>query len=90
MTYAEARRAIRKLLGPNAELELMTKAPVLKYQVGVRVQGVFTLAGAGNSWPEALHDVHVRALKAELKTRGAIPENVSPEGMSPPPAKTNT
>ena len=68
MTYAEARREARKLYGNRAELRLMQDAPALKYQLGIRVNGILLLAGAGNSWAEAMTDARAR-LNQALSTK---------------------
>ncbi len=70
-SYAEARRRARKLLGDNAELKLMNEAPALKYQIGVRIKGVLALAGAGNSWGEALIDAEARLIQRNRNPEAA-------------------
>ena len=67
MHYAEARREARRLLGPSAEVNFMSGAPALKYQVGVRVKGILKLMGAGNSWVEAIPDVKKRLVSGPVE-----------------------
>ena len=73
-TYAAARRTARKLLGPNAELRFLTGTNAqplpLRYHIGVPVNGIFTVAGAGSNWSEALADVSTRLER--LKREGVV------------------
>ena len=68
MRYEEARRLARQLLGSNAELRTM-KAPAFGFHIGVTLKGVFTTAGAGNSWAEAIADAKVH-LQNKSKSGG--------------------
>lgn len=62
MTYEEARRRARQLLGSNAEIQHDKKSMVFAYRVGVETGTPKRLVwvGIGNSWEEAMADAQSR------------------------------
>lgn len=70
MSYEEARRQARKLLGEKAELREMKNAqgepvPVFKYVVGVMDKSKFLPLEAGHTWADALNKLNQRMQKTK-------------------------
>lgn len=72
MTYDEARRQVRKLLGEKAELRELKKtdmpgrgAPAFRHLVGYVQKGRFYPLEAGNSWAEAVENLKKRMENAK-------------------------
>lgn len=65
MTYEEARRTARAMLGSNAEVEEAPDALAFRFRVGVETGTPrrFVWVGVGNSWEEALDDAKARQLR---------------------------
>lgn len=65
LTYVEARREARRLLGDHAELQEMPQVPVYKFVVGYMKSGKFYPLGAGMNWAEAIQHLKDRIEKSK-------------------------
>lgn len=79
MTYEEARREVRKLLGPTADVEQVQKVAYPKlnltalkpppkvepfpFRVLVTVGGKTSIVAAGTSWENVVEDLRKRVVK---------------------------
>lgn len=64
--YYEAKRQARALLGQHADVN-KDKTMLHPARVGVWLQGIFVLVGAGQSYREALDDARSRQKMLEQK-----------------------
>lgn len=64
LTYQQARRIARKMLGDHAELQELPHVPLYKYVVGYIKDKKFYPLGAGMNWAEAIEHLKARIEKA--------------------------